>query len=205
MKLEEYGLTEVRKKISLVKLIEVIKNECNITNEDRLANSLKDFFASKLFDDRDKFKKKTLSNLLSERNIRLNSQAKDWQEAIRIAGNLLVENRSVTNDYVEDMIEAVNKNGSYMVVAEVIALPHARVTESVLKTDMSLIRLVEPVIFPGNKSVKIIFPFSSVDQNEHIEALSELVTLIEDYDLIKIIEETNDPKQLMEFISDNKI
>lgn len=205
IKLEEYGLTEVRKKISLAKLLDVIKNECTVKNEDKLAASLKDFFASKLFDDRDKFNKKNLSNLLSEKNIKLNSQAKDWQDAIRIAGNILLENGSVTNEYVEDMIEAVNKNGSYMVVAEMIALPHARVTESVLKTDMSLIRLVDPVVFPGNKSVKIIFPFSSVDQNEHIEALSELVTLIEDYDLIKIIEKTEYPKQLMEFIAENKI
>jgi mannitol/fructose-specific phosphotransferase system IIA component (Ntr-type) len=205
MKLEEYGLTEVRKKVSLTKLMDVIKNDCIIEDEDELVKNLKGFFKSKLFDDRDRFTKKNLSSLLSANNIRLDYEASDWEDAIRIAGNVLIENGSVTEEYIEDMIKAVKKNGSYMVVAEIIALPHARVTKSVLKTDMSLIRLKNPVVFPGNKSVKIIFPFSSVDQNEHIEALSELVTLIEDYDLIKVIENLENPEQLKNFIKNSKI
>lgn len=205
LKLEEYGLTEVRKKISLTKLMDVIKNDCIVEDENELIGNLKQFFKSKLFDDRDRFTKKDLSSLLDEDSIRLDCEAESWEDALRIAGNVLIENGSVTTDYIEDMIEAVNKNGSYMVVAEIIALPHARVTESVIKTDMSLIRLKKPVVFPGNKSVQIIFPFSSVDQNEHIEALSELVTLIEDYDFIKTIENSKTPKELKKFILNSKI
>lgn len=203
-KLEEYGLTEVRKKISLVKLLDVIADESTIENEDKLIKNLLDFLGSKVFDDRERLNKKRLSDLLSVGNIKLDYEASNWEEAIRLAGQVLLDNASVKAEYIEDMIAAVNKNGSYMVVADKIALPHARNTNSVLKTDMSLIRLKEAVTFPGNKKVKIIFPFSSVDQNEHIEALTQLVTLIEDYDLIEIIEKSEFPTELKEFVLRNK-
>lgn len=203
-KLEEYGLTEVKKKISLCKLIEVIKSESNVNDEDKLAESLIKTFGQKLFDDRERLNKKKLSDLLSVENIKLDKEASDWEDAIRLAGEVLVENGSVKAEYVDDMIESVNKNGSYMVVADKIALPHARNTSSVIKTDMSLIRLKEAVTFPENKKVKIIFPFSSVDQNEHIEALTQLVTLVEDYNFIKEIESAELSEKLKKFINENK-
>ncbi|TDT66990.1 BglG family transcriptional antiterminator [Hypnocyclicus thermotrophus] len=201
-KLEEYGLTEVRKKISLVKLMEVIKGECEIENEAVLADKLKTFLRGKLFDDRDKLGKKNLNMLLPIKNIKLDCKADNWEDAIRQAGKILVKNGSIKPGYIDEMIEAVNKNGSYMVVAGKIALPHARLTNSVLKTDMSLIKLKEVVDFPENKKVKMILAFSSVDQNEHIEALTELVTLVEDYEFIEFIEEIDDPVEIKKFITE---
>lgn len=199
-KLEEYGLTEVRKKISLTKLVEVIETECEVKDKEVLAEKLKEFLSGKVFDDRDKFGKKSLNALLPAENIKLNCKAEDWKEALEISGQILVEKGAVKEGYIKEMIESVNKNGSYMVVAGKIALPHARLTDSVLKTEMSLIKLDEPVDFPGNKKVRIILPFSSIDQNEHIEALTELVTLVEDYGFIEYIEETNDPNEIKNYI-----
>lgn len=199
-KLEEYGLTEVRKKISLVKLIETIKKNSIVTDEFTLGESLKKFLEGKVFDDRDKLGKKTLESFLSLEKIKLNCEADTWEKAIVEAGNILLSSGSVKAEYIAQMIESVRKNGSYMVIADKVALPHARISESVLKTDMSLICLKNPVVFPGNKKVRIILPFASLDQSEHVDALAELVTLVEDYDFVNIVEKTQLPMEILKFI-----
>mgnify|MGYP003592160465 FL=1 len=203
-KLEEYGLTEVRKKISLVKLINMIKENAEVFDEGVLGEELKKFLEGKVFDDRDKVGKKDLESFLSIDKIKLDCDAESWEDAIKISGNILMKNGSIKEEYVDQMIESVRKNGSYMVVANKIALPHARITESVLKTDMSLICLKKPVMFPGNKKVRIILPFASIDQSEHVDALGELVTLVEDYEFVELIEKTSSPKEIIDFIKSKK-
>lgn len=203
-KLEEYGLTEVRKKISLVKLMNIIKENAEVFDEGVLGEELKKFLEGKVFDDRDRVGKKDLESFLTIDKIKLDCDAETWEDAIKISGNILMKNGSIKAEYVEQMIESVRKNGSYMVVANKIALPHARITESVLKTDMSLICLKNPVMFPGNKKVRIILPFASIDQSEHVDALGELVTLVEDYEFVELIEKTSSPKEIIEFIKSKK-
>lgn len=199
-KLEEYGLTEVRKKISLVKLINKIKENAEVEDEFALGESLKEFLEGKVFDDRDRVGKKNLETFLTEEKIKLNCDADSWEDAIKIAGNILLKNNSIEASYVSEMIDSVRKNGSYMVIAGKIALPHARTSESILKTDMSLVSLAKAVVFPGNKEVKIILPFGSIDQSEHVEALGQLVTLVEDYDFVEFVQKAKSPQEIIEYI-----
>lgn len=202
-KLEEYGLTEVRKKISLSKLMEIIKKNAEVSDELLLGDELKKFLEGKAFDDRDRLGKKSLNSFLTKDKIKLGCSVETWEEALIEAGNILVANGAVKAQYISQMIDAVRKNGSYMVVSEKVALPHARINENVIKTDMSLLCLKEPVIFPGNKSVRIIMPFSSLDQSEHVDALSELVTLVEDFDFVDIVEKSKTPEEILGFIKEN--
>lgn len=199
-KLEEYGLTEVQKKIPLTKILNVIKKDCNITNEENLIKGLKDLLHSKLFDDREKSSAKTLENLLQSRNVKFLDRVDSWNQGIREAGKLLEDQGVVDSSYTKEMIEAVEKNGSYMVVAGKVALPHARVKDKGIKTGMALLRLKEPVIFPGGKKVELIIPFSSLDQSEHIEALTELMGLIEHQNFIEFINKAEDRDEINEFI-----
>ncbi len=68
-KLEEYGLTEVKKKISLNKLIEIIESECQIEDYEILIKKLKNFLKGKILDDKNKSGKKGLDTLLPTENI----------------------------------------------------------------------------------------------------------------------------------------
>ncbi len=203
-KLEEYGLTEVKKKISLNKLIDLVKEHAEIEDEEGLVEAFKEFLKNKIYDDRNKKNDKALEYFLTSGKIKFLDEIENWEEGIRIAGEILVDNNSIKESYIDEMIQSVKQNGSYMVIAGQIALPHARLNESVIKTDMSLLCLKKPVIFPGNKNVKMIIPFASVNQVEHIEALSELVTLVEDYNLLKFVENIDDINEIIDFIKKNK-
>lgn len=186
--LENYGLSESKKRISLKALVSIIKEETVIKNEDELVNKLKQFLKHKYVDDLQTLKTYSLPDLLPLSNINVKEEAVSWEEAIKKAGQYLVDDGSVTPQYVDEMIENVKVNGSYMVINDKIALPHARTENLVHKTGMSLLELKNSVTFPGDKKVKIILCFSSVDHKEHIDALTKFVTLIEENDFLNFIE-----------------
>ena len=41
---------------------------------------------------------------LSEKNVRLHVSARDWEEAVRIGGRILVENGTAKESYVEGIV-----------------------------------------------------------------------------------------------------
>ena len=107
----------------------------------------------------------------------------DWEEAIRISGGVLEKEKCVKNGYITEMIELVKKYGSYIVIDEGIALPHAGITKDVLNTGISVVVIKEPVLFPDNKSANIFISFSSKDNTSHLNILNDLFNLITKYDL----------------------
>ena len=115
-------------------------------------------------------------------------------EAIRISGSSLKNAGFIKEEYIEEMIKNVEQNGSYMVVNDIVALPHARTENLVNKTGMSLLVIKNKVIFPDNKKVKLVLSFSSFDQKEHIDALTKFVTLLENKEFIRNVEKLDEIK-----------
>ncbi len=118
-----------------------------------------------------------LKKFLSK-NIQVLDQIETWREAIKIAAVPLVEDMSITHEYIISMIENVEKNGSYIVIAPGVAIPHSRPEHGVLKTGLSLLKLKKGVMFPEEKEVKIIFVLAANDNETHLELISELANLI---------------------------
>ncbi|MDY2981095.1 MAG: BglG family transcription antiterminator [Fusobacterium sp.] len=190
--LESYGLSENQRKISLNQLMNIIKEETNILNEKELIKKLKNILKYKYIDDIEKQKIYSLSELLPLENIKVIDKVKDWKEAIKVSSMPLQIGNYIKDEYIDEMIKNVEQNGSYMVVNDVVALPHARTNGLVNKTGMSLLVLKDEVTFPGEKRVKILLTFSSYDQKEHIDALSKFVTILEEGDFINKIKKLGD-------------
>lgn len=200
--LESYGLSEIQRKISLKQMMNVIGQEAKIINEKELIKKLKNVLKYRYVDDLEEGKIYTLSDLLPIENINIVERVKDWREAIITSGEALEKGGFIEKEYISEMIKNVEQNGSYMVVNEVIALPHARTKGLVKKTGMSLLILKNEVTFPGDKKVKILLSFSSLDQKEHIDALTNFVTLLEEKNFIEKIPNLNE-KEIKELIDNN--
>lgn len=186
--LEKYGLSENQRKISLGQLLTVIKEEAEILNEKELIKKLKNLLKYKYIDDIEKERIYSLSELLPLENIKLVDEVIDWREAIKLSGIPLKDGEYIDERYIDEMIKNVEQNGSYMVVNDIVALPHARTIGIVNRTGMSLLVLRKEVIFPGEKKVKLVLTFSSYDQKEHIDALTKFVTLLEDSNFLERID-----------------
>ncbi|WP_426350643.1 BglG family transcription antiterminator [Alloiococcus sp. CFN-8] len=118
-----------------------------------------------------------LEELLSEKRINKIKRATDWKEAIRIAAKPLLEDKSIEELYVNNMIASVERFGPYIVLADGFALPHASSKEGVNDVAMSLLTVEEEVDLLGEK-VKAFMVLATVDNTSHIKALAELSELL---------------------------
>ncbi|MBM4467502.1 MAG: PTS sugar transporter subunit IIA [Chloroflexi bacterium] len=130
-----------------------------------------------------------LLDLLNEKTIRLDAEAADWPESVRLAGTLLVDIGAVSPSYVDAMVRVVEELGPYMVVAPGIALAHARPEDGVKRMCMSLVSLASPVEFgsEANDPVDLVFAFGAVDKNAHIEVLKDLATFLQHKEAVVVL------------------
>ena len=190
--IESYGIKDRNNKIIISDLLDCIKKGATIFDENKLINELTIFFKGRVITNLN-IKEKKLSELLLDDQILLNYEATTWQDSLKQIGNLLTKQGYVLDTYTNNMIENINKHGAYMVINGNIIIPHAKNDNCVLKTGMALITLKNEIIFPGNKKVKIIFAFSSLDNKEHLNALTMFVEMTKNgLFSSKIIETKND-------------
>ena len=144
-----------------------------------------------------------LKDFLSEELILLNIDASDWEDAIRKAAQPLVAEKKVTESYVDDIIVGVKNNGPYIVLTEHVALPHARPESGALESAIGVATLKTPVEFgnEANDPVKYLFTLSAKDSSQHLSALSELAGLFEDKEFFNLLDNSNNPKEIMEYIN----
>lgn len=123
-----------------------------------------------------------LSDLIPAGAVRLNDRAASWQSAVRAAGHLLEEKGAVTADYTRAMVSAVQEHGPYIVIAPGFALAHARPSDAVRRTAMSVLRLAEPVSFghETNDPVRLVVALAAADATAHQQALAELAGVLSD-------------------------
>lgn len=176
--LKKSGFQKRNKKYLLSEFINEIEKNCTINDKENMIESLKNILNSNLIDDISP-KKITIFDMLNKKQISLGEVAKDWKEAVRKAGNLLLNNGCVDESYIEDMIECIKNYGSYMVMGKNIAFPHAKTDSNVNKTAFSIVTLKNSVLFPEDIPVKTIIAFSSKDNKEHLDGFLEIVEEIE--------------------------
>lgn len=190
------------KKIEIDGLINVIERSCTVNDRHRLEKDLYNIFNMKLINNTDGDDKPVLKDIITSETIKLNVQAKDWEEAVRIGGKLLVEAGAAKEKYVDSMVESVKEIGPYIVILEGIAMPHARPEKGALKVGMSIITLKDAVEFGNeeNDPVKLVISFCAVDSESHLKALSQLMILLEDENAVDTIINSNDVDEVIEII-----
>ena len=197
--LDKYSLSKQRKRYMLSELMSIIEENCKIENKENLIKKLNIYFEQRLINDTEENEYK-LSDFLHGENILLNQEAKTWEEAVEIAGNILVKNKITKAEYVNSMIENINKFGPYVVINDNLAIPHSQSDESVIRTGMGLVTLKKPIFFPNDNKVQIILAFSSLDNKEHISALADLTELVTNYNLIENLLKAKSIKQALKYI-----
>lgn len=139
--------------------------------------------------------------LLTEDYIQTMDTVTDWKEAIKLAAQPMVAQGDIDPSYVDAMLQTVMDLGSYIVIAPLIALPHARSEGRVHKNAVSLLKLKEPVYFEdGDEDSKatVILPIACVDNEQHMAMLAGIAELFMDDTMMSTLLETNDSQTLRE-------
>lgn len=144
-----------------------------------------------------------LKHLTSEKLIRLQLEANDWEDAIRQAAQPLLEEGKIKPSYIEGIIRNVKEAGPYIVITPHVALPHTRPEEGVIESAIGIATLKEPICFGNaeNDPVKYVFCLCAVDSKSHLGALADLANLLENDAFYRLLDTTTDPKEIMDFLN----
>lgn len=200
-KLAEYGIEKNKTSVSLKKLISIIENNTEIKDRQKLIDSLKNEFEDRIINDIQKTGY-TLKKLLKKENVKFIDKAENWKEAIFQSGDLLVSNKKVTSEYVQEMIELVEKHGPYIVLEEGIAMPHAGISENVLETGISLLVVNEKVSLPEGRNANIFLSFAAKNKNDNIDIMNDLFELITKYEFIDKVSKMKNYSQLETYLEE---
>lgn len=183
-------------------VMEIVKKHAKVSSENMLHDELQSYF-SRMENYTDKNDEELLlSDLVNENLIRLKVQAKDWEEAVRKSASALLENHKITAPYIDAMISTAKEAGPYIVITKHVALPHAKPEAGAKETAMGIAVLEHPIEFgnKGNDPVKYVFSLSAVNNENHLQAMAELLELLEKEEFYDVLDKAKNPEEIMNYI-----
>ncbi|MCC0649872.1 PTS sugar transporter subunit IIA [Clostridioides sp. ZZV15-6598] len=190
------SVKENEKYFNLELIIQAIRKNGVINNEESLKADLLNII-HKI--DEGEMYQPMLKELINEDRVNIIRSVKDWKEAIKMASKPLLEDNSIEELYIENMIKSVEKYGPYIVLADRFALPHASSKEGVNKLAMSLLIVKDEVDLLG-KPVNIFMVLAAIDNTTHIRALASLSEMMYEEENIKLII-NGDKSSILELIN----
>ncbi|MFR9018570.1 MAG: PTS sugar transporter subunit IIA [Fusobacterium sp.] len=139
--------------------------------------------------------------MCKENRIKLNVEAKTWEEAIYKAAEILEEDGVIKPSYKDAIIESTKKTGPYYVITKGVAMPHARPEDGVIKSGFCFLKLKEGVYFGSkeNDPVKYIFMVAMENNEKHIEFIQFLSDLMENEEFYKAVDENRPIEEIKSF------
>jgi PTS system mannitol-specific IIA component len=130
--------------------------------------------------------------VLKKENIVLRASVADKTEAIRLTGNILVNQGYVEPSYVDKMFEREELTSTYM--GNFVAIPHG--TEDarslVKQAGISVVQIPDGVDFGDGNIAKILIGIAGKN-DEHLEILSKIaIVCSEEENIQKLIEAANE-------------
>jgi len=123
--------------------------------------------------------------------------ARDWVEAVKLAGKLLAESGVVEERYVEAMVRVTEELGPYAVLAPGVAMPHARPEDGAREVGLSLVVLREGVNFGSpNDPVYVVIGFAAKDKTSHLKVLQQLAEFLSEPGVVEELRKVRSEEEL---------
>ena len=121
-----------------------------------------------------------MSDVLTPSQIKVPGSARTKQDAIREAGDMLVEAGAVRPEYVDAMFEREQSVSTYM--GNLLAIPHGTnaAKGAITRSALSVLRYDEPIDWDG-KEVRFVIGIAG-HEGGHLEILSKVAVVFSDTD-----------------------
>lgn len=135
------------------------------------------------------------------RRILVGAAARSWEEAVRLAGELLAADGVVEERYVEAMVRVTRELGPYAVIAPGVALPHARPEDGARNVGLSIVTLREGVNFGSpNDPVYVVIGFAAKDKKSHLRVLQELAEFLSGEGVVEALRSVKSGEELLRLL-----
>ncbi|KXS50229.1 MAG: PTS system, mannitol-specific IIA component [Halanaerobium sp. 4-GBenrich] len=134
--------------------------------------------------------------ILKKENIKLGLESIKRNEAIKMAGQLLVDSGYVDQDYVDAMLDREKEMTTY--IGQGVAIPHGvgAAKKKINKTGISILQFPDGVDFEG-ETAYLVIAIAGVG-NEHLKILANLSELIEEDEAAEKLRTTDDVDYIYE-------
>ena len=121
-----------------------------------------------------------MSDVLTPAHVKVPGEARSKDDAIREAGQLLVDSGAVSPAYVDAMFEREKSVSTYM--GNYLAIPHGtnEAKDSISRSAISVVRYDQPIDWNGN-DVRFAVGIAGVE-NGHLEILGKIAIVFSDSD-----------------------
>lgn len=138
--------------------------------------------------------------LFSEQYVQyIDQEHVSWQNMIQMAGQPLLDDGLIAQEYVDEIITTCTEKGPYMNIGPNIVLAHARPLPSTKKAVMALLLSKQPAALldgPAHTARLWIF-LATPDDRSHIELIQKLATLLMDADRVQRVLAANSQEELL--------
>ncbi|MDD6384520.1 MAG: PTS sugar transporter subunit IIA [Streptococcus hyointestinalis] len=142
---------------------------------------------------------------IENNSIRLGLTAKDWQEAVKLSVDPLVESGAVLPEYYDAIIASTKEHGPYYILTPGMAMPHARPEAGVQRDAFSLITLTEPVTFTDGKEVSVLLTLAATSSAIHASvAIPQIIALFELDNAIDRLLACKTPEDVLALVDESK-
>jgi len=193
--------------IKVETVIDIISDYVRIEDPIGLSNALSNYFKSS---NNGLSKSKILpksqnNNLIPITNIIKSSDNITWINAILETFGPLKLNSSITNKYMEKIINLTNEKGPFMYLGNGVFLAHAAPNDGVKKMGISIFSSKENIDFKipnfPTKKINLIIGLAPIDKKEHLETLAILFKKIQDQNWLKKVQYTENNLEIFELLN----
>ena len=129
-----------------------------------------------------------MKEILKLENVKITDSVNDWKEAVKISVQPLVEQGYCEERYITGIIENTQKFGPYYVLCENLALIHGRSEQGVIKTQLAITVLKQPVKFKADGyNVRVLIALAAQDSKSHLEAMQAISNIFSDNERVQKI------------------
>lgn len=141
--------------------------------------------------------------ILSKDRISLQANATDKQDAIRKAGELLVQSGCVLPEYVDGMLKREESMSTSL--GNGVAIPHGvyENRDHILATGISVLQLTEGVSWDEDEKVYMVIGIAATG-DEHVGVLSNLAEVVDNEETLAELLKTNDPDVVVKYLGEKE-
>ncbi|MBU3182813.1 PTS sugar transporter subunit IIA [Clostridium psychrophilum] len=137
-----------------------------------------------------------MNPILAKKNIVIGQKSCDKESAIKLAGQILVDNGYVEPAYIAGMMSREKLTNTY--IGEGIAIPHGinECKNAIISSGISVVQFPNGIDYDSDEKVYLVVGIAGKD-NSHISILANLAEfIIDNNDKLKQLFTTNDKEEI---------
>jgi mannitol/fructose-specific phosphotransferase system IIA component len=141
-----------------------------------------------------------MAEILSLSTVQMKAAAGSKEDAIRMAGTLLVNAGCVHPDYVKGMLEREKTMSTF--AGNGVSIPHGQFTDLglIYRTGISVLQLPDGVEWEDGEKVYLVVGIAAKGE-EHVQVLANLANVLEDIDTARLLAQTDDPQVILGYLN----